>query len=210
MRRILPSLLLFVSTVTLAQQYPSLQQDPKVEKAGLGYVVFKQTKESVWTALVETMTSYNWRPQTMDAASGVVFFQSDGKWGSTWGSNNNLVSRFTSKKVAGWSRWQSIGIEANAIVKAAQPYRTEVKVSAKFSGCNGWQAFGNKYKSCKWEPLQSNGALEEELLKRISSNLPELSSAELYPTSKPDEKVLNAAREQVISFERVVAAFELN
>jgi hypothetical protein len=28
------------------------------------------------------MTSYNWRPQTMDSDSGVVFFRDDGKWGS--------------------------------------------------------------------------------------------------------------------------------
>jgi hypothetical protein len=44
--------------------------------------VFKQTRESGWTAVAEAMTSYNWRPQTMDSASGVVFFRDDGKWGA--------------------------------------------------------------------------------------------------------------------------------
>jgi hypothetical protein len=32
--------------------------------------------------VAEAMTSYNWRPQTMDSDSGVVFFRDDGKWGS--------------------------------------------------------------------------------------------------------------------------------
>ena len=73
--RALPLLVLFLQALALAQDNPltPLRQDPKVEKIGLGNVVFKQTRESVWTAVTEAMTSYNWRPQTMDSAAGVVF-----------------------------------------------------------------------------------------------------------------------------------------
>jgi PDZ domain len=85
-----------------------------------------------------------------------------------------------------------------------------VRVSAKFCGCNGWQAAFEKYTQCKWEPLETNGNLEEELLERISSNLPALSQAELYPTAKPDSAVTSLAREQVVLFEKIVAAFQLN
>ena len=205
-------LMLFLQTLALTQDnIPTpLQRDPKVEKMDVGYVVFKQTRESVWTAVAEAMTSYNWRPQTMDSASGIVFFRSEEKWGSTWGSNNALVSRFTTKNVGSWSTWQHVALEANLIVKTIEPQRTEVRISAKFGGCNGWQAAFNRYQSCKWEPLETNGKLEQELFERISSKLAELSHSELYPATKPDDRVISAARNQVILFERIVAAFQLN
>jgi hypothetical protein len=99
MQKALFVVLAVASALATAQTPLSLRQDPKVEQVGLGQVVFKQSKEAVWTSVAETMTSYNWRPQTMDAASGVVFFQSSERWGSTWGSNNALVARFTTKRV---------------------------------------------------------------------------------------------------------------
>jgi hypothetical protein len=78
--RALTLLVLFLQALALAQDNPltPLRQDPKVEKIGLGDVVFKQTRESGWTAVAEAMSSYNWRPQTMDSDSGVVFFRDDG------------------------------------------------------------------------------------------------------------------------------------
>jgi hypothetical protein len=109
---------LAVALTATAQTPLSLRQDPKVEQVGLGHVVFKQAREAVWTSVAETMTSYNWRPQTMDAVSGVVFFQSSERWGSTWGSNNALVTRFTTKRVRSFSTWQHLALEANLIVKA--------------------------------------------------------------------------------------------
>src|SRR2546430_2798184 len=210
--RALPLLVLFLQALVLAQDNPltPLRQDPKVEKIGLGYVVFKQTRESVWTAVAEAMTSYNWRPQTMDSAAGVVFFRDDGKCGSAWGSNNALVARFTTKRVSRMSTWQSLVLEANLIVKTLEPQRSQVRISVKFEGCNGWQAAFNRYQSCKWEPLETNGKLEEELLERISSKLTELSQSELYPAAKPDDKVISAARDQVLLFEKIAAAFQLN
>jgi len=72
--RALPLLVLFLQALALAQDNPltPLRQDPKVEKIGLGVVVFKQTRESGWTAVAEAMTSYNWRPQTMDSRIAVL------------------------------------------------------------------------------------------------------------------------------------------
>jgi hypothetical protein len=210
--RALPLLVLFLQALALAQDNPltPLRQDPKVERIGLGDVVFKQTRESVWTAVAEAMTSYNWRPQTMDSASGVVFFRDDGKWGSAWGSNNALVARFTTKKVGRMSTWQSLVLETNLIVKTLEPQHVEVRISVKFAGCNGWQAAFNRYRSCKWEPLETNGNLEQELFERISSKLTELSQSELYPATKPDDKVISVARDQVLLFEKIAAAFQLN
>jgi hypothetical protein len=100
--RALPLLVLFLQALALAQDNPltPLRQDPKVEKIGLGDVVFKQTRESGWTAVAEAMTSYNWRPQTMDSDSGVVFFRDDGKWGSAWGSDNGRSKAVGERRVA--------------------------------------------------------------------------------------------------------------
>ena len=199
--RAIPLLMVWLQALALAQDNPltPLRQDPKVDKIALGDVVFKQTRESVWTAVAEAMTSYHWHPQTMDSPSGIVFFRGEEKWGSAWGSNNVLVARFTTKKVGMMSTWQHLALEANLMVKTMEPQRTEVRISVKFEGCNGWQAAFSRYQSCRWEPLESNGKLEEELFERISSKLSELSQSELYPPTKPDDKVISPAYEPRLS-----------
>ncbi len=183
--------------------------DPRVERSGYGFATFRHKREIVWNAIAEIMTTYDWRPQTMDSASGVVFFESQGQWGAYWGSNNVAVAQFTTKKVSKLSTWQHIALKMNLFAKSLDTYRTEVRLSATFMGCNGWQAAFDENRNCRWEPLQSNGQLEQQILDNIRSKLPEVSQAELSPPSTPDAKVVSLAREEVNAFERITAAFEL-
>ena len=183
---------------------------PKTTSIGRDWAVFNQKRDAVWDALVDTMTSYNWRPQTLDAASGVVFFQSDGSWGDFWGANNALVARFTTKHVGRMATWVSVALETNAHVKAVDQLHTEVRFTVKYAGCNGAQALFDQYSKCHWEPLESNGVLESEMLARIASHLTQLSDSELNPPSKPESNVVAAARDQVMAFQKLSATFELN
>jgi Flp pilus assembly protein TadD/Fe-S cluster assembly iron-binding protein IscA len=187
-----------------------LSLSPTTTSVGRDWAVFNQKRDAVWDALVDTMTSYNWRPQTLDATSGVVFFQSDGRWGDYWGANNALVGRFTTKHVGGMATWVSVALQTNARVKAVDEFHTEVRFTVKYTGCNGAQAMFDQYSKCHWEPLESNGMLESEMLTRIASHLTQLSDSELNPPSKPESNVVAAAHEQVMAFQKLSTTFELN
>jgi hypothetical protein len=182
---------------------------PKYEKQGTGVAVYRHNSDRVWASIVEALTSNNLRPQTMDKASGAIFLQTDASWGSVWGSANYAVSTFTTKRVGRMSSWVGIAAQGNIYIKDLDETRTELRITMRYSGCNGFAgSFMNA--QCAWEPLQTSGALEDRIIQAVADKLPAVTEADIHPVSKPDEKVISAANEVVLAVTKLATAFELN
>jgi hypothetical protein len=124
---------------------------------------FQRPKAQVWQALIESLAIENVHPKVMDLQSGFLAFETDAEWTAAWGGVNRVVSALTTKSVKGYSTWQAITVSGNVFCKEIEGGGTQVRVTFRFAGFNGYAR--------TWQPLQSNGALERSVLDGIGSVL---------------------------------------
>ena len=170
---------------------------------------FEARYEDVWAATSQVLAEEQLRVRNSDPIAGVIYFDSLGDDLSS-ADINNLVARYTTKKVSGFSTWQVFRLQDSsaATVRRMQPGLTAVTLQFNYLAYNGY--------SGRWRPLPSNGSLESIILnaigKRVKTIVPlvtaEQAAAPKITETSPDRVAGQDGRSLIRRFLRAGAAIE--
>lgn len=180
----------------------------KFERQGTNIAVFNHQRDPVWVALIEALASSNIQPKSLDKDSGLIIFQTEWTWGSTWGDANRAVTLMTTKSVGSISTWQAFLVSGNVFCKQVNDSKTELHATFQFAGYNGFAAW-LAGAGAGWQRLESNGWFEDKIFNAVAERLPDPMPPRQLLVASFNPRILTRAREVLLAFRKVESAIEL-
>ncbi|MGH9426866.1 MAG: hypothetical protein ACRD2L_11270 [Terriglobia bacterium] len=186
----LPAIFVLLTVSTALSQSPGASRQ------------YEASYNTVWQALIDTVSEYHFEVRSQEKVSGILWLEEQ----RSMRFSNEVVKRWTTKKVGTFGNWAGFASRGSIRVRPAGDSRTEVICEFEFFGYQGfWK---------RWERLGSNGSLEAAVLNsiqgRIAAAPPLQSIASGNSHSAPVEpELLHGAEELLSSLRKVDAAFKI-